>query len=164
MANKYEMRRHALKETRGRPENPFASPRYGGRPKPREEATYTPPPPIDRLRLTFILSLWLVALITVLYSQTVVCKNDQAWNDTNGHRWGHKFTVCDDNVYIYEKPQIVSGLTLDHVLWAFADAHEGNWHPLTWISHMLDWQLFSEGSWSRRTAATGPVGRADTTL
>ena len=62
-------------------------------------------------------------------------------------RWGHKFTVCDDNVYIYEKPQIVSGLTWEHVVWAFSDAHEGNWHPLTWISHMLDWQLFSGGSW-----------------
>ena len=62
---------------------------------------------------------------------------------------GHKFTVCDDNVYIYEKPQIVSGLTWKNVVWAFfrRRAHEGNWHPLTWISHMLDWQLFSQGSW-----------------
>ena len=128
MANKYELRRRALKDTQGRSDNPFASPRHG---HVAEPSRYVPPPPMDRRGLTLALSLGLVALITALYVQTA----------------GHKFTVCDDNVYIYEKPQIVSGVTWDHVVWAFADAHEGNWHPLTWISHMLDWQLFSQGSW-----------------
>ena len=98
---------------------------------------------------------------------------------------GAQFTVCDDNVYIYEKPQIIGGLTQhlmqlkDHflhgkpeklsempgnaVVWAFADAHEGNWHPLTWISHMLDWQLFGRGSWEPENCATRQLGRADIT-
>ncbi|MGO9115554.1 MAG: tetratricopeptide repeat protein [Thermoguttaceae bacterium] len=128
MANKYELRRRAVRSTQGRSDNPFASPRDVGGKQP---SGYTPPPPMDRRGLTLVLSLGLVVLITALYVQTA----------------GHRFTVCDDNVYIYEKPQIVSGLTWDHVVWAFADAHEGNWHPLTWISHMLDWQLFSQGSW-----------------
>ncbi len=128
--NKYEKRRRALKDIQGRSDNPFASPRSGGA-ATAAPSTYTPPRPMDRRGLTLALSLGLVALISALYVQT-------AW---------HKFTVCDDNVYIYEKPQIVSGVTWDHVVWAFSDAHEGNWHPLTWISHMLDWQLFSGGSW-----------------
>lgn len=128
MANKYELRRRALKEAQDRSDNSFDSPHYGGGTQPDG---YTPPPSMGRRRITLALSLGLAVLIAALYVQTA----------------GHKFTVCDDNVYIYEKPQIVSGLTWKNVKWAFSDAHEGNWHPLTWISHMLDWQLFSQGSW-----------------
>jgi protein O-mannosyl-transferase len=130
MANKYEIRRRARKdkEPQGRSVNPYASPRYGGKP---ESSPYIPPPPMDRRGTTIALCIGLFVLIVGLYAQTA----------------GHKFTVCDDNVYIYEKPQIVSGLTWKNVVWAFSDAHEGNWHPLTWISHMLDWQMFSQGSW-----------------
>jgi tetratricopeptide (TPR) repeat protein len=129
MANKYELRRRALKDAEGRSDS---SRRSGG----AKLESYCPPPPMDRRGLTLALSLGLVVLIMALYVQTA----------------GHQFTVCDDNVYIYEKPQIVSGLTWDHVVWAFADAHEGNWHPLTWISHMIDWQLFSQGSWEPENA------------
>ncbi len=93
---------------------------------------------MDRVGLTAALCFGLVVLVTILYVQTA----------------RHDFTVCDDNVYIYEKPQIVSGLTWNNVKWAFTD-HEGNWHPLTWISHMLDWQFFSEGSWQPENAKYG---------
>ncbi len=152
MANKYELRRRALRDAQGRSDNPFASPRSGERTQPRD---YTPPPPMDRRRLTLVLSLGLAALIVALYVQTglrgITLPRSQrpmsVQKDFHEPIVGHDFTVCDDNVYIYEKPQIVSGLTWEHVVWAFADAHEGNWHPLTWISHMLDWQLFSQGSW-----------------
>jgi protein O-mannosyl-transferase len=127
MANKYELRRRALKESGDRGEIAGAA-RRG---KTGEKTGgYVPPPRMDRLGLTAALCLGLVVLVTALYVQT----------------WSHDFTVCDDNVYIYEKPQIVSGLTWENVKWAFTD-HEGNWHPLTWITHMLDWQLFSQGSW-----------------
>jgi hypothetical protein len=37
---------------------------------------------------------------------------------------------------------VTSGLTLHGAAWAFAHSHCNNWHPLTWLSHMLDWQLY----------------------
>ncbi len=131
MANKYQMRRRELRDTSGRGENLGGSVRGGKRGDTASAPGYTSPPPMDRVGLTAALCLGLVVLVTLLYLQT----------------YRHDFTVCDDNVYIYDKPQIVSGVTWENVKWAFGDAHEGNWHPLTWISHMLDWQLFSEGSW-----------------
>ena len=55
----------------------------------------------------------------------------------------------------------MQGLTWDGVNWAFNDAHEGNWHPLTWISHMIDWQVF--GTWEPENQRMSIVGRAVTT-
>ena len=52
------------------------------------------------------------------------------------------FVNYDDDRYVTKNQYIRSGLTQDNILWAFTDAYEGNWHPLTWISHMLDVQLF----------------------
>ena len=54
----------------------------------------------------------------------------------------HEFTICDDNDYIFENPQVRQGLTYKGS-WAM-QPHAGNWHPLTWLSHMLDWQLFGD--------------------
>lgn len=52
------------------------------------------------------------------------------------------FINFDDPEYITENPRVTSGLTWDNVVWAFGSRHAGNWHPLTWISHMVDVQLF----------------------
>jgi tetratricopeptide (TPR) repeat protein len=52
------------------------------------------------------------------------------------------FIGYDDNMYVLGNPQIQRGLTHDAVIWAFHDFHTGHWHPLTWFSHILDWQLF----------------------
>jgi len=54
----------------------------------------------------------------------------------------HEFIDYDDNVYITENPQVQSGLTSKSVGWAFTTTRAGNWHPLTWLSHMMDYQLF----------------------
>jgi Flp pilus assembly protein TadD len=54
----------------------------------------------------------------------------------------HEFINYDDNVYITDNPQVQSGLTSKSVRWAFTTTHTGNWHPLTWLSHMVDYQLF----------------------
>ena len=48
----------------------------------------------------------------------------------------------DDGVYILSNPHVREGLTLSGVKWAFTTAYASNWHPLTWISHMLDWQIW----------------------
>jgi len=55
---------------------------------------------------------------------------------------GHQFITLDDPTYIQENPMVNRGVTLAGVAWAFTTFHATNWHPLTWISHMLDCQLF----------------------
>ncbi len=55
----------------------------------------------------------------------------------------HGFIVYyDDNVYITDNPQVTAGLTGPGITWAFRTGYAANWHPLTWISHMLDCQLY----------------------
>ncbi len=51
------------------------------------------------------------------------------------------FTTYDDPEYVTNNPYVQSGLTLKGVVWAFR-AHGANWHPLTWLAHLLDGQLF----------------------
>lgn len=55
---------------------------------------------------------------------------------------GHDFVVYDDPVYVFENPHVRDGLTWDGLCWAFTTDHAANWHPATWISHMIDCQLF----------------------
>ena len=52
------------------------------------------------------------------------------------------FVNYDDNVYVSENPHVLNGLTADAVFWAFTTGHSANWHPLTWLSLVLDCQLF----------------------
>jgi tetratricopeptide (TPR) repeat protein len=55
----------------------------------------------------------------------------------------HEFiTTFDDNFYITDNDNVKAGLTWQGIIWAFTTNHAFNWHPLTWISHMLDCQLF----------------------
>ncbi len=59
-----------------------------------------------------------------------------------GQTLRHQFVDFDDSHYVYDNPVVARGLTLQGILWAFAQAHSSNWHPLTWLSHMLDCQLY----------------------
>jgi len=52
------------------------------------------------------------------------------------------FVNYDDTDYVTENQYVQAGLTRDSITWAFTSGHSGNWHPLTWLSHMLDSQLF----------------------
>ena len=54
----------------------------------------------------------------------------------------YDFVNFDDAEYIYENPNIQAGITPEAIKWAFTTGRANNWHPLTWLSHMLDWQLF----------------------
>ncbi len=54
----------------------------------------------------------------------------------------HEFINYDDNAYITDNAQVQKGLTSKGIIWAFTTSHTGNWHPLTWISHMLDCELY----------------------
>jgi Flp pilus assembly protein TadD len=62
-----------------------------------------------------------------------------------GRVWTHEFIGLDDFNYIVRNPNVAGGLTASGVAWAFTTGYEGNWHPLTWLSHMLDVQLFGLG-------------------
>ena len=53
-----------------------------------------------------------------------------------------EFVNCDDDVYITRNPMVLQGLSLESVKWAFVTTHAEFWHPLTWLSHMLDIQIF----------------------
>jgi tetratricopeptide (TPR) repeat protein len=52
------------------------------------------------------------------------------------------FVGYDDQEYITENSHVQEGLTLDSIIWAFTSFHSANWHPLTWLSHMLDCELY----------------------
>lgn len=53
-----------------------------------------------------------------------------------------EFIDLDDNDYITENVFVASGLKPENIVWAFTEFHSGHWHPLSWVSHMLDCQLF----------------------
>ncbi|MBD3320117.1 MAG: tetratricopeptide repeat protein [Chitinivibrionales bacterium] len=50
--------------------------------------------------------------------------------------------IYDDYEYVVENEYVNSGISFSNIRWAFFSFHSANWHPLTWISHMLDCQLY----------------------
>ena len=55
---------------------------------------------------------------------------------------GYEFINFDDPLYLVENDQVKKGLTFEGVRWSFTTMHAANWHPVTWLSHMLDVQLY----------------------
>src|SRR5258708_8113573 len=60
-----------------------------------------------------------------------------------GQMRGHDFVSFDDGLYVYQNPMVRKGLSLEGLRWAFTTFDAANWHPLTWLSHMLDVSLFA---------------------
>jgi tetratricopeptide (TPR) repeat protein len=54
----------------------------------------------------------------------------------------HEFIDLDDSDYVFENWHVASGLNWHNAAWAFTTGHAANWHPLTWLSHMVDCQIF----------------------
>ena len=54
----------------------------------------------------------------------------------------HDFVNFDDNQYIYENRFVQQGLTFKSIIWAFTTIHMANWHPLTWLSHIIVFDFF----------------------
>ena len=52
------------------------------------------------------------------------------------------FVNYDDPIYVKDNPLVKHGLTLDGIKWALTMVYASNWHPLSWISHMIDVDLF----------------------
>jgi protein O-mannosyl-transferase len=64
-----------------------------------------------------------------------------------GQTISHDFINYDDDTYVYENPRVAHGLTVQGIAWAFTSNYACNWHPLTWLSHMLDCQLYGLAPW-----------------
>lgn len=92
-------------------------------PKVRQSSPSLPKP---SLKLTLAISVMLVLGTILLYSPV----------------GKHPFINYDDQDYVYENSHVKAGLTWDTLAWAFTSTEQSNWHPLTWISHALDCQLF----------------------
>ena len=68
---------------------------------------------------------------------------------------GHEFVNYDDPDYVYMNPAVMQGLGSDGVVWAFTSVHSSNWHPLTWMSHMLDVTLFGDDAGAHHLVQAG---------
>ncbi len=55
---------------------------------------------------------------------------------------GYEFINYDDPLYVVDNDQVRRGLTFEGIQWAFTSLHAANWHPITWLSHMLDVELY----------------------
>jgi protein O-mannosyl-transferase len=83
-----------------------------------------------RTRLTLLLGALLVVATLLLYVRVA---HDE-------------FLDFDDSQYVTKNVHVRTGLTLGNVAWAFTSFYAANWHPLTWLSHMADCQLFGLNS------------------
>jgi tetratricopeptide (TPR) repeat protein len=93
----------------------------------RKRRSVTPPRLNFRIeRADLVILLGLAVMTLGIYAQVI----------------GHQFITLDDPTYIRENPNVNRGVTLAGLAWAFSTFHAANWHPLTWISHMIDCQLF----------------------
>ena len=79
----------------------------------------------EKQKIAFVTFL-LMTVIAVVYSGVV----------------GNDFVNFDDNDYVTSNSVVQKGLSWEGVLWAFTSFHASNWHPLTWDSHLLDYQLY----------------------
>ena len=52
------------------------------------------------------------------------------------------FSGYDDQLYVTRNHYVQKGISLEGIKWAFTTFHAANWHPLTWLSHMLDCELY----------------------
>ena len=58
----------------------------------------------------------------------------------------HGFINYDDPLYVTDNAHVKMGFTAESLVWAFQDFGSSNWHPLTWLSHITDWQLFQDNA------------------
>ena len=77
-------------------------------------------------RYDILVCLFLVVAVALIYGRTL----------------GHDFVNYDDPNYVVENAHVRAGLSLEGFRWALTTFHASNWHPLTWLSHMLDCQVF----------------------
>ncbi len=80
---------------------------------------------------------WIATVCVFLVLATVLSYRGVRSND---------FVSLDDNDYVVENPPVQHGVNVQSIEWAFTAFHSCNWHPLTWISHMIDWNLYGKNA------------------
>jgi tetratricopeptide (TPR) repeat protein len=65
-----------------------------------------------------------------------------------------EYVYFDDPGYVTDNPRVQKGLCWESICWAFTTGEQSNWHPLTWLSHMLDIEMFG----FRQVGQPNPVG------
>ncbi len=80
---------------------------------------------------TVLVAVLLVAAAAIVFGRTVA----------------FDFINFDDPYYVSDNPHVSGGLTASDITWALTQRHASNWHPLTWISHMLDCQIYGLKPW-----------------
>ncbi len=80
----------------------------------------------DKIRLEFIICLLFVVIILSVYRELP----------------SHEFLAFDDHGYITKNTHVHEGITWKNIAWTFRSTDFGYWHPLTWMSHMVIFQLF----------------------
>ena len=94
----------------------------------RKKRVNTPHAKDTNLSLKFIICVFLVISTLAVYWQVQ----------------DHEFVNYDDDVYITENGHVHVGLTGESIVWAFTTSYASNWHPMTWLSHMLDYELYGD--------------------
>ncbi|MCI5118068.1 MAG: tetratricopeptide repeat protein [Candidatus Electrothrix sp. LOE1_4_5] len=56
--------------------------------------------------------------------------------------WTHEFIGYDDDNYVTGNPYVTNGINRENLFWAIRSTHVSNWHPITWLSHMLDVEFY----------------------
>ncbi|MFH0997704.1 MAG: tetratricopeptide repeat protein [Pseudomonadota bacterium] len=65
------------------------------------------------------------------------------------------YVVYDDPLYVVHNPRVKGGLTFKNILWSLTAIDASNWHPLTWISHMTDIQIFGMNAGGHHLTSVG---------
>src|SRR5215469_3305684 len=101
-------------------------------PPPPNRPQDSPPENRDRTLLVVLISAALVFLTLAVFSPVM----------------HNEFVNYDDPDYVTSNPHVQGGFTLPNIRWAFStgSGHASNWHPVTWLSHMLDYKLFKENA------------------
>ena len=86
----------------------------------------SPAPGLNDRRTVAGVCVFLAAVVWVVFGQTL----------------RHEFVNFDDELYVFDNPVVQKGLTWKGFRWALTFGGIGHWHPLTWLSHMLDCQLY----------------------
>lgn len=81
---------------------------------------------VKKRRIEIVICLLLCTACLVVYLQLINCD----------------FVNYDDELYLTKNSHIHAGVTLKSIIWAFTTGYASNWHPLTWLSHMLDIELY----------------------
>lgn len=88
------------------------------------------------INIRIALGVFLVAATLIVYGQVV----------------GHDFVRFDDKAYVTENHYVKNGWSVEGLKWALTTRHHSHWHPLTWLSHMTDCQLFGmDPAWHHLT-------------